>query len=56
MIGFALLGLFCWAVIAGYLWSVNSRRFRLVSGRLPHQARMAWRLPPAGEQSDENPH
>jgi ABC-type transport system involved in multi-copper enzyme maturation permease subunit len=37
IVGFALLGLFCWAGIAGYLWVVASTRFRLVTGRLPIQ-------------------
>jgi hypothetical protein len=34
-IGFVLLGLFCWAVIALALWGAASARFRVVSGRLP---------------------
>jgi ABC-type transport system involved in multi-copper enzyme maturation permease subunit len=35
MLGYALLGIFCWTGIAFFLWTVCSTRFRLVSGRVP---------------------
>ena len=37
MVGFALLGLFCWIIITVYLGRITTARFRQVCGRLPHR-------------------
>jgi ABC-type transport system involved in multi-copper enzyme maturation permease subunit len=38
-IGFAMLGLFCWSVLAAVLWGMNSVRFRILTARMPFQRR-----------------